>query len=109
MSSSSREDIPVEPVTQENRELNLIHRFNFWTIQNGPQRGAVILRFLGFGVVSLVGIDLDQARVGDIAVEVTHSGFYTSARVWLRVTDGARGWAWTSELQDSFHFTSYLA
>ncbi len=109
MSSSSREDIPVEPVTQENRELNLIHRFNFWTIQNGPQRGAVILRFMGFGVVRLVGIDPNQARVGDIAVEVTHSGFCTSARVWLRVTDGTRGWAWTSELQDSFHFTSYLA
>jgi hypothetical protein len=99
----------VEPIAQENRELNLIRRFDFWTIQNGPQRGAVILRFLGFGVVSLVGLDPDQARVGDIAVEVAHKGFYTSARVWLRVTDGARGWAWTSELQDSFHFTSYLA
>ncbi len=79
MSSSSKEDIPVEPVTQEDRELNLIHRFDFWTIHNGPQRGVVILRFLGFGVVSLIGIDPDQARVGDIAVEVAHSGFYTSA------------------------------
>jgi len=56
-----------------------------------------------------VGINPDQARVGDIAVEVTHSGFYTSARVWVTVTDGARGWACTSELQDSFYFTSYLA
>ncbi len=39
----------------------------------------MILRFLGFGVVRLVGIDPDKARVGDIAVEVTHSGFYTHA------------------------------
>jgi hypothetical protein len=109
MSSSNGEEIPEELLTQENRELNLVRRFDFWTIQNGPQKGAVILRFLGFGIVRIVGINPDQARVGDIAVEVSHSGFYISARVWVRVTDGARGWAWTSKLQDSFHFTSYLA
>jgi hypothetical protein len=81
MSSSSGDEIPAAPVTQENQELTLVRRFDFWTIQNGPQRGAVILRFLGVGVVSLVGINPDQARVGDIAVEISHSGFYTSARV----------------------------
>jgi hypothetical protein len=45
----------------------------------------VILRALGFGMVRLVGIDPDQARAGDIAVEVTHSGYFTRARVWLKV------------------------
>jgi len=109
MSSSRGEEIPIEPETQENRELNIVRRFNFWNIQNGPQRGAVILRFLGFGVVRLIGVNPDQARVGDIAVEVVHSGFYTSAQVWLRIADGARGWAWTAELHDNFYFTSYLA
>jgi hypothetical protein len=39
----------------------------------------MILRFLGFGVVRLVGINPDEAPVGDIAVEVAHSGFYTRA------------------------------
>jgi hypothetical protein len=109
MSSSSGEGVPVEPVTQEICELNLVNRFDFFTVQNGPQRGAVILRFLGFGVVRLVGIDLDEARVGDIVVKVAHSGFYTSAKVWLKVIDGTRGWASTSELQTNFYFTSYLA
>jgi len=109
MSSSSGDEIHAAPVTQENRELTLVRRFDFWTIQNGPQRGAVILRFLGVGVVRLVGINPDQARVGDIAVEISHSGFYISARVWLRVTDGTRGWVRISELQESFFFTSYLA
>jgi hypothetical protein len=109
MSSSSGKEIPVELITQENHELNLVRRFDFGTIQNGPQRGAVILRFLGFGIIRVVSINPDQARVGDIAVEVSHSGFYTSAQVWVRVTDGARGWACISELQDSFYFTSYLA
>jgi hypothetical protein len=68
----------MEAVTQENQELNIIGRFDFFTVQNGPQRGAAILRFLGFGVVHLVGIDPDAAKVGDIVVEITHSGFYTT-------------------------------
>jgi len=69
----------------------------------------MILRFLGFRVVRLVRIDPDKARVGDIAVEVVHSGFYIRARMWLKVIDGARGWASTSDLQTNFYFTSYLA
>ncbi len=88
----------METVTQENRELNIVGRFDFFIVQNGPQRGAAILRFLGFGIVRLVGIDPDAARVGDIVVEITHSGFYTTARVWLKVTDGGRAWAYTSKL-----------
>jgi hypothetical protein len=45
--------------------------------------------------VRLVGIDLDEARVRDVAVEVAHSGFYTRAQVWLKVIDGTRGWVST--------------
>jgi hypothetical protein len=69
----------------------------------------VILHFLSFGVVRLIGIDPDEAQVGDIAIEVAHNGFYTRAQVWLKVIDGARGWASTSNLQTNFYFTSYLA
>jgi len=99
----------VETITQENHELNLIRRFDYATIQNGPLRGSVVLRFLGFGVMRLIGIDPNEARVGDIAVEVAHSGFYTRAQVWLKVIDGAGGWVSTSELQTNFYFASYLA
>jgi hypothetical protein len=109
MSSSNGEEIHVETITQENHELNLVRRFDYTTIQNGPLRGSVVLRFLGFGVVSPVGIDPNEARVGDIAVEVAHSGFYTHARIWLKVIDGAGGWVSTSELQTNFYFASYLA
>ncbi len=89
--------------------MNIIGRFDYYTVQDGPQRGAAILRFSGFGVVSLVGLDLEAARVGDIAVEISHSGFYTRARVWLKVTNGARAWVCTSELHENFYYTSYLA
>jgi len=109
MSSSNGEGIPIEQVIQESREQQLVHRFDFFIVRNGPQRGAVILRFLGFGVVRLVRIDPNEARVGDIAVEVAHSGFYTRAQVWLKVVDGASGWTSTLELQKFFYFTSYLA
>jgi len=75
MFSPSSEGIPVKQVTQESREQQLVRRFDFFTDRSRPQRGVVILRFLGFGVVRLVGTDPDEARVGDIAVEVVHSGF----------------------------------
>jgi hypothetical protein len=45
MSSSSGEEITEELVAQENQELALVRRFDSWTLQNGPQRGAVILRY----------------------------------------------------------------
>jgi hypothetical protein len=93
MSSSSVDVGDVKELTQEIREQQIINMFDFLTSQNGPQRGAVVLHFLGFGVVTLIGIDPDEARVGDIAVEIAHSGFYTRAQVWLKVRNGARGWA----------------
>jgi len=109
MSLSSGEEVPTKQVTQEILEQWLVRRFDFFNVQNRPQRGAAILRFLGNGVVRLVGTDLDEARVGDIAVEIAHSGFYTRAQVWVKVIDGARGWISTSDLQTRFYFTSYLA
>ncbi len=108
MSSSSDEDIPVG-LSQEIREQRVIRRFDFDTLPDGPRRGAIILRALRFGVVRLVGVEPNQARLGDIAVEVTHSGYFTRARVWLKIVDGTGGWTCTSELQSSYYFTTYLA
>jgi len=74
-----------------------------------PSRGAVVLRSLGFGGVTIVGIDPDQARVGDIAIEVAHSGFFTRAEVWVKVSNGTRGWVSISQFQAQYHYTTYLA
>jgi hypothetical protein len=57
-----------------------------------------VLRFLGFGVITLVGIDLEEARIGDVAVEIAHSGFHTRAEVWLKVRNGTKGWVSVSQL-----------
>jgi len=109
MSTPSADEVGVEELTHDIHEQQIVNRFDYLTTQGGPQRGAVVLRLLGFGVVTLVGIDPDEARVEDIAVEVAHSGFYTRAKVWLKVRDGARGWVSISELQTQYYYTSYLA
>jgi len=79
MSSSSADEISVEVLTHVIREQRIILSFDFYTNQGGPPRGAVVLRFQGFGVVTIIGIDSEAARIGDIAIEIAHSGFHTRA------------------------------
>jgi hypothetical protein len=109
MSSSEVDEVRAEYLTQDVLEQRIINRFDYYTTQGGPQRGVVILRFLGFGVVTLVGIDPEVAQVGDIAVEIVHSGFHTRAEVWLRVRNGADRWVSISQLQTQYFYVSYLA
>ncbi|CAN5976935.1 unnamed protein product [Sphagnum jensenii] len=72
MSSSEADEVGAEDLTQDILEQRIINRFDYYTIQGGPHRRVVILWFLGFGVVTLVGIDPEVARVGDITVEIAH-------------------------------------
>jgi hypothetical protein len=80
MSLSSVEEMSVEVLTRVTREERILLGFDLYTNQGGPTRGPVVLRFQGFGVVTIVGIDLEAARVGDIAVEIAHSGFHTGQK-----------------------------
>ncbi len=110
MSTIGINDIEVEELVRETREQGIVRRFDFYTTRGVvPPRGAVVLRSLGFGGVTIVGIDPDQARVGDIAIEVVHSGFFTRAEVWVKVNNGIRGWVSISQLQAQYHYTTYLA
>jgi hypothetical protein len=109
MSSPEADEVGAEDLTQDILEQRIIDRFEYYATQGGPPRGVVILRFLGFGVVTLVGIDPEAARVGDIAVEIAHSGFHVRAEVWLRVRNGADGWVSISQLQTRYYYVSYLA
>jgi hypothetical protein len=80
MSTPSADEVGIEELTQEIHEQQIVNRFDYLTTQGGPQKGTIVLRLLGFGMVTLVGVDLDEARVGDIAVEVAHSGFIHALR-----------------------------
>jgi hypothetical protein len=109
MSSSSADEISVEVLTHVIREQRVILSFDFYTNQGGPPRGVVVLRFQGFSVVTIMGIDPEAARIGDIAIEIAHSGFHTRVEVWVKVSNGSRGWVSTSRLQTQYYFTTYLA
>jgi phosphohistidine swiveling domain-containing protein len=45
------------------------------------KEGVIILRLQGFNVVSIIGLNLDIARVGDFALLITHSGMYIRVQV----------------------------
>ncbi len=61
MSLSEADEVGAKDLTQDILAQRIVNRFNYYTTQGGPQRGAVVLRFLGFGVVTLVGIDPEVA------------------------------------------------
>jgi hypothetical protein len=110
MSSEGMDEVEPKELTQEVHEQRIVSRFDFYTTRGVlPPRGALSLRIAGFGVVTIGGIDPDAANVGDIVVKITHSGFFTRAEVWLKVSNGARGWVSVSQLQEQFFFTTYLA
>jgi len=109
MSSFGADEVGEKELTQDVCEQRIVNGFDYLTTQGGPQRGAVVLRFLGFGVITLIGIDPEEARIRDIEVEIAHSGFHTRAKVWLKVTNGTEGWVSVSQLQTQYYYTSYLA
>ncbi len=53
-----------------------------------PKEGTIILRLQGFSVVSIIGLNLDLTKVGDLALIVTHIGMYTRVQIWLRAGNG---------------------
>jgi hypothetical protein len=50
---------------------------------------------LGFGIVIVVRVNPDEARIGDVVVEIAHNGFCTCAQVWMNIKVGIGGWETT--------------
>jgi hypothetical protein len=61
MSSSSADEVGTDEIMQEIHEQQIVIRFDYPRGQDGPQIGTVILHFLGFGAIIIIGIDLDEA------------------------------------------------
>jgi hypothetical protein len=55
-------------------DQQIIKSFNNPSNQPFPQVGSVVLRSIGFGVVTMVGFNLPKTQVGDIAIKITHNG-----------------------------------
>ncbi len=91
------------------RDQQTVRSFNNSPSEPFPQVGSIVLRLVGFGVLTVVGFDPTEAQVGDIAVKVTHNGCVSWVKVWVKSQDGTSGWYKSAELQQQFHFISYLA
>jgi len=48
-------------------------------MQDELQIRALILQMLGFGIVTIVGVNPDEVCFGDVVVEISHNGFYKCA------------------------------
>jgi hypothetical protein len=91
MDENRREDLEE---AQHRNEIQTMTEFDFTFPRCSilPKDGATILRLQRFGVVHIMELDLDQAQVGDLAIHVSHSSFYSKVHVWLKTSDGARSW-----------------
>jgi hypothetical protein len=47
---------------------------------------------LGFGVVTIIGVNPDEAQARDIVVELMHNEFCMRAQVWVKMQDGGGRW-----------------
>jgi hypothetical protein len=58
----------------------------------------MVLRLVGFGVVIVVGFNLAEAQVGNIAIKITHNGCVSKVKVWVKSHDGANNWCTSAKL-----------
>ncbi len=79
MSSSNESEIGMNDITQEIHEQQLVVKFDGLRMQDKLQIRALILQMLGFGIVIIVGVNIDEVCFGDVVVEIVHNGFYTCA------------------------------
>ncbi len=61
MSSSNANEVDTNEVMHEIHQQLIVIRFDYPRGQDGPQIGAIILGFLGFGIAIVVGIDPNEA------------------------------------------------
>jgi hypothetical protein len=41
--------------------------------------------------MTFVGINHDEAQIGDVAIKIVHNGFYTHTQVWLKLRNRVKG------------------
>jgi hypothetical protein len=75
MTNSDEYTCVIKTDIQEIHEQQTHRSFDEPTMLEAPQVGLVVLRIMGFGVVTMISFDLTEAQVGDIAIKTTHNGF----------------------------------
>lgn len=70
-----------------------------------PRYGVVILQLQGFGVVNIIGLNLDLAWVGDLAIQIVRTKMYTRIEIWLKIGDGTKSWTIVAQHQNKYYFS----
>jgi hypothetical protein len=62
---------------------NIIQNFCFDEVDfpKEPKVGAIILRIIGFAIVKIIGFDSTIVKVGDLVMNMRHSGFHTQTTI----------------------------
>lgn len=73
-----------------------------------PQAGSMILRIVGFASLRIIGFDSYEAKLGDIAITIIHTSFFSKAIIWLRTRVGFDGqqWVLVQCSESCFYFSS---
>jgi len=95
---SSSDSVQFVTDLQAIHDQQIVRSFNNPFSQPIPQVGSMVLRLVGFKVVTMVGFNPIETQVGNIAIKVTHNGCVSKVRVWVKSQDGASGWYTRLEL-----------
>jgi len=57
--------------------------------------GAMIPKIMGFTIIIIIGFDPIVAKVGNVAIRMMNSRFYTRVVVWLKTRTRSNGWQWS--------------
>jgi hypothetical protein len=107
MSNFSEENLTFDLQTICDQQVN--RSFNNPPSVSIPQIGSIVLRSIGFGVVTMLGFNPIEAEIGDIAIRISHNGFTSRVTIWLKISNGSTRWHTIAQLEQQFHFTTYLA
>ncbi len=56
------------------------------------QIGSIVLRSVGFGVMTMVGFNPIEVAIRDNVIRISRNGFVSRMKVWLKIIDGSNGW-----------------
>ncbi len=90
-------------------DQQVVRSFNNLPSASMPQIRLVILKSTSFGVVTMVGFDRAKVDSRNIALKISHNSFISEVMIWFKINNGPSGWHMIAQLQQQFHFTTYLA
>jgi uncharacterized protein YebE (UPF0316 family) len=88
----SEKQVQSRKVKWNEHILKCISPFNNTILGISSSLKAIILHIHGFGIVTIIGVDLKEVQLGDLALNIIHRGFDIHMMMWLRIQEhGIKG------------------